>query len=256
MLTSSCLDGLDGIRHAFFSRQGGVSRGDFASLNCGNRTADQPGNIRENRRRAAAVLHLEADALVTVRQVHGNRVVPILQRPDPSVARPDADGMVTNRTGLLLGILTADCAPVLLADERRGVVGAAHAGWRGALRGIVEETVRAMTALGAESSTIRAAIGPCIAQSSYQVGADMRNQFVNAESGSCRYFLDDEEEERYRFDLRGYVAARLARAGVRRIDMLDHDTYREDSLFFSYRRSSHRNQAGFGLGLSAIALNG
>lgn len=254
MLKSASLDDIAGVKHAFFTRDGGVSDGIYASLNCGAGSSDDPGNVVENKRRAAAHLHLEEDRLVTLYQVHSPEVV-TLTDPAPILAnRPEADAMVTRTPGIALGILTADCAPVLFADTESGVIGAAHAGWRGALGGVVENTIVAMEDLGAARRRIRATVGPCIAQNSYQVGADFPDPFIEDDPGAVILFRPDGETGKHLFDLQGYVLRRLKDAGIAAPDALDRDTYADEDLFFSYRRTCHRGEDDYGRGLSAIAL--
>ena len=240
------------IRHGFFTREGGVSGGLYQSLNCGFGSDDDPVNVAENRRRVCDTLDVAADALITPYQVHGTHVVAVDQ-PWTYDTAPKADGLATSVPGIALGILTADCAPVLFADREAGVIGACHAGWRGALDGIIEATLATMDRLGAHRSNICAAIGPCIAQASYQVGAEFRNQFLAADDGNARYF-DGDNEGRYRFDLPRFVAACLNRAGIADTGWVGIDNYTEDRQLFSYRRATHRGEKDFGRGLSAIVL--
>ena len=254
MLKSASLDNITGIRHAFFTREGGVSDGIYASLNCGAGSSDGPNNVIENKRRAAAHLKLAEDKLVTLYQVHSPDVV-TLTDPAPILAnRPEADAMVTRTPGVALGILTADCAPVLFADADAGVIGAAHAGWRGALGGVIENTVTAMEDLGATRRGIRATIGPCIAQNSYQVGADFPGPFIEDDPGAVILFRPDGETGKHLFDLQGYVLRRLEEAGIGSLGALNLDTYADEDLFFSYRRTCHREEDDYGRGLSAITL--
>ena len=254
MLKSPSLENITGIRHAFFTREGGVSEGIYASLNCGAGSSDSPDRVIENKRRAAACLELEEDRLVTLYQVHSPEVV-TLTDPAPVLAeRPEADAMVTRTPGVALGILTADCAPVLFADPEAGVIGAAHAGWRGALGGVVENTIAAMEDLGARRRDIRATVGPCIAQSSYQVGADFPFPFIEDDPGSVILFRPDGDTGKHLFDLQGFVLRRLKDAGIAARDALDMDTYSAEDLFFSYRRTCHRGEDDYGRGLSAITL--
>ncbi|MGQ0664670.1 MAG: peptidoglycan editing factor PgeF [Pseudomonadota bacterium] len=252
MLTLATLDAIDGLRHAFFSRRGGVSEGVYASLNCGLGTADRPDNVVANRARALARLEFKPAALMTLRQVHGADVVEV-DGAWPHGEAPTADGMVTTRRGLVLGILTADCAPVLLVDAEAGVIGAAHAGWRGGLAGIVEASVRAMVRCGAEASRIVAAIGPCIAQPSYEVGPEFPAPFLAADPAHREFFAPAIAGGKLLFDLRGFLARRLGAAGLERIFELPHDTCREDR-FYSHRRAVKRGEADYGRLLSAIAL--
>jgi YfiH family protein len=243
---------LAGLPHGFFGRQGGVSSGPWASLNCGLRSGDDPAAVRANRGRAAAALGFAPQALRTARQVHGTACVAVTEAWDHDAA-PDADALVTDRPGVLLGVLTADCAPVLLADPLAGVVGACHAGWRGALDGVLGTVVDGMVALGAAPGRIRAAIGPCIAQRSYEVGPDYRAQFLAADPENDRFFAPG-PRGRPHFDLAGYVAARLALAGVREVAIGGADTAAEPTRFFSHRRARLAGEDRFGLQLAAIGV--
>lgn len=242
----------NGIRHAFFTREGGVSGGLYQSLNCGFGSDDKRSDVAENRDRVCESFDVPATALITGYQVHGTAVATVDIPWSPEDA-PKVDGLVTREPGIVLGILTADCAPVLFADDHAGVIGACHAGWRGALDGIIDATVTAMEALGAKRSRIRASIGPCIAQESYQVGPEFRDQFLAADNTNDRYFRSD-DEGRYRFDLPGFVQGRLDHSAVADAGWVGLDTCAEDQRFFSYRRSTHKGEADFGRGLSAIAL--
>ena len=251
-LQSPPLTGAQRVRHAFFTREGGVSGGLYSTLNCGFGSHDDPAHVAENRRRAAGALGVAPVSLITAYQVHGTDVVTVAA-PWERQAAPKADGMVTRVPGIALGILTADCAPVLFADEEAGVIGACHAGWRGAIEGIVEATLAAMAALGAERGRIRAAVGPCIAQSSYQVGPDFRDRFVARDATNASLFVAD-DEGRFRFDLAGYVTGRLTRAGIGDPRWIGIDNCAEDARLFSYRRSTLAGEPDFGRGLSAIVL--
>jgi len=241
-----------GLRHGFFTRQGGVSGGLYASLNCGFGSNDAAADVAENRRRATRTLGAGPDGLVTAYQVHGTDVVTVTApwRPGES---PRADGMVCATPGIVLGILTADCAPVLLADAEAGVIGACHAGWRGALDGIVAATVGAMEALGARPARIAAAVGPCIAQRSYQVGPEFRAAFAAADPAHDRYFAAD-AGDRSRFDLEGFVRERLAAAGIGSVTALGLDTRADEARLFSYRRATLAGEPDYGRLLSAITL--
>ena len=239
------------IPHGFLGRRGGVSTGIHAGLNVGWGSDDERAAIAENRRRAVEAV-LPGAALVTVHQVHSPDVVAVTA-PWPDDSRPTADALVTNRPGLLLGILTADCAPVLLADAEAGVIGAAHAGWKGALGGVCEATVAAMEALGARRERIAAAIGPCIAQASYEVDDDFEARFVVAETFNARFFRMGREGHA-QFDLEGYVAARLAAVGVGSVEKLGLDTYADDQRFYSYRRATHRGEPDYGREIAVIGL--
>ena len=242
---------LGGIPHGFLGRRGGISSGIHVGLNVGWGSDDEREAIAENRRRAVAAV-LPGAALVTVHQVHSPDVVTVTE-PWPDDARPQADALVTNRPGLLLGILTADCAPVLLADVQAGVIGAAHAGWKGALSGVTDSTIAAMEALGAKRERIAAAIGPCIAQTSYEVDDAFEARFVVADTFNARFFKLGREGHAW-FDLEGYVAMRLETAGVGTVEKLALDTYADESRFYSYRRATHRGEPGYGREIAVIGL--
>ena len=240
------------VPHAFFTREGGVSKGIYASLNCGNGSRDAASDVRENRRRAASGLGFSADHLCTLYQVHSPNVVTLSTPIAPGQVQ--ADALVTQTPGLLLGILTADCAPVLFADAQAGVVGAAHAGWKGAFTGVLENTIAAMADLGARE--IHAAIGPCISQESYEVGAEFLARFLEDSPENAAFFSPSGREGHAQFDLPGYVAHRLARAGLRHIGRIAKDTCAEEQAFFSYRRTTLRGEGDYGRQLSAIGLKG
>ena len=242
---------LDGTAHGFLGRRGGVSTGLHAGLNVGWGSDDERAAIAENRRRAVNAV-LTGATLVTVHQVHSPDVVTVTE-PWPDDARPQADALVTNRPGLLLGILTADCAPVLLADVQAGVIGAAHAGWKGALAGVTDSTIAAMEALGAQRERIAAAIGPCIAQASYEVDDAFEARFVVADTFNARFFRMGREGHAW-FDLEGYVAMRLETAGVATVEKLALDTYADEPRFYSYRRATHRGEPGYGREIAVIGL--
>jgi hypothetical protein len=253
MLRAGNLGALELVRHGFFTRGGGVSEGEFASLNCGYSSGDEIARVEANRARALQRLGMAPASLCTVRQVHGAKVMRTRasQPGRPSVA---ADALVTDRPGITLGVLCADCAPVLLADPDAGVIGAAHAGWRGALAGVIEASVEAMVGLGAARGRIRAAIGPCIAQASYEVGPELRKAFI-AEDLSCDdLFAPSAGSDRLLFDLKGYVVRRLSRAGIEQRTALPDDTHADPACFFSARRTRQAGGERFGLMLSAIAL--
>jgi polyphenol oxidase len=241
-----------GVAHGFFTRDGGVSGGIYASLNCGNGSGDDPAAVAENRARAAAALGVTRDALATNHQVHGSDIVTVT---DGWRARPraHADGLVTMERGVALGILTADCVPVLFADAEAGVIGAAHAGWRGAVCGVLEATIQAMAALGAERSRIHAGFGPAIAQASYEVGPEFPAPFLAQDPGNERFFVGS-PNGKSRFDLPGYVRARLERLGLAAVAATGGDTAAEPERFFSYRRSRLVGEQDYGRLLSAIAL--
>lgn len=240
-----------GVPHGFLGRRGGVSGGIFASLNVGLGSSDAPVAVRENRRRAVDAVAPGA-ALVTLHQVHSNVVVPVTSAY-PDADRPHADAMVTATPGLALGILTADCAPILLADAQAGVIGAAHSGWKGALHDIAGATVTAMEALGARREHIVAAIGPCIARASYEVDAAFRDRFLTDDAAHDGFFARG-RGDRFQFDLEGLVAMRLAAAGVRQVAALGIDTYPDADRWFSYRRTTHRSEPDYGRQISVIAL--
>jgi YfiH family protein len=251
VLTSPLLD-LAGVRHAFFTRQGGVSEGIYASLNVGKGSADDPEAVLENRRRAAAWFGLPEGALNTCYQVHSAVAV---EASEPwNGIRPEADGVVTRRQGIACGALAADCAPILFADPKAGVVAAAHAGWKGALAGVAEATVRKMEEAGAKPAHIIAVVGPCIGPDSYEVGPEFRERFLADDLGAARFFHQDEGADRPRFDLPAFVLDRLRHAGVEACEWIGRDTCAEADLFFSNRRAFKRGEPDFGRLLSAIAL--
>lgn len=238
---------LEAFPHGFLGRPGGVSAGELAGLNVGYGSNDERAAIEENRRLAVAAIAPGA-ALTTLHQVHSAEVVEAVQ-PWPIDQRPHADALVTGRPGLLLGILTADCAPVLLADPESGVIGAAHAGWRGALAGVTDSAIAAMERLGARRERIAAAVGPCIARPSYEVDEAFRTRFLEADADNERFFSEGPH-----FDLPGYVLHRLSAAGVGQAEALGLDTYADADAFYSFRRATHRGEADYGRQLSAIAL--
>lgn len=240
---------LDGTAHGFLGRAAGVSKGIYSGLNIGLGSDDDRDAIMENRGRATAGV-LPGSILVTVHQVHSPDVVTVTGPLDP---RPQADAMVTDRPNLLLGILTADCVPVLFHDRQARVIGAAHAGWKGALAGVTDNVLTAMEALGADRDRITCAIGPCIAQPSYEVDAGFRTRFLEADAENDRFF-DPGQPGHFQFDIESYVAARLQSAGVEQIDKLGLDTYAHEDCYFSYRRSCHRHEPGYGRQISLIGL--
>jgi YfiH family protein len=242
---------LAGVPHGFFGRRGGVSSGDLASLNCGFGSGDDPALIAENRRRAAEAI-LPGAALTGLYQVHGSRCV-IVDAASDLAARPEADALATRTPGLLLGILTADCVPVLFADTTAGVVGAAHAGWKGAIAGVTDATLGAMESLGADRAHIVAAIGPCIGRASYEVDEAFVQRFAADDPANERFFAAGQPGHAM-FDIAAYVAARLAAAGVARVAIGGQDTYAEEADYFSYRRACHRQDNGYGRQISVIGL--
>ena len=243
---------LANVPHGFLGRRGGVSSGELAGLNVGYGSNDYREAIEENRRRAISSV-LPSAELATVHQVHSAEAV-YVEQAWPQAQRPHADAMVTDRSGILLGILTADCAPVLLSDRSAGVIGAAHAGWRGALAGVTDSTIAAMERLGACRERIRAAVGPCIAQVSYEVDDVFRVRFLEADPVNERFFVQS-STARPHFDLAGYVEHRLASAGVQ-AEVLGLDTYAEADRFYSYRRATHGREADYGRQVSLIGLSG
>ena len=240
-----------GIAHGFFGRDGGVSSGIYGSLNCGPGSRDDPQAVAENRRRVAVALAPDI-RLASLSQIH-SAIVHVLTRDSTESVRPEGDAMVTRSPGLALGILTADCAPVLLAEPETGVIGAAHAGWKGALAGVLEATVAAMEAVGARRRHIVAAIGPAISQAHYEVGGEMRGRIL-ADEAAARFFVPGARAGHYRFDLEAYAAWRLGRAGIESIERLRLCTYPEPNGFFSYRRATHRGETDYGRQVSVIAL--
>lgn len=252
-LTATNLEAPSGLRHAFFIRRGGVSDAPYTGLNCGFGSKDKRDNVAENRRRAAAALGLPAEGLLTVFQTHSPDAV-VVETPWAPDDSPHADALVTAMPGLALGVLTADCGPVLFADPEARVIGAAHAGWKGALTGVLESTLEAMEGLGAARGRIRAAVGPCIAQASYEVGQDFADRFIDDKPDNADFFRIPPGADRPRFDLPGYIARRLQAAGIEDPCLLGRDSYAEEELFFSYRRATHRGEPDYGRSLSAICL--
>lgn len=240
--------------HGFFTRKGGISNGFYASLNCGPGSQDSIEHVLENRLRVQD--YLNAEALCTLYQIHSAEVITITQ-PWQQYNAPRADAMVTKIPGIALGILTADCAPVLLADTTAGIIGAAHAGWKGAVAGVIPNTIAAMRELGSLPENIIAALGPCIAQESYQVDVTFHSDFLSRNKGYEQFFTRDmQSPSHYYFDLKSFVAAQLQAVGVTTIDVFSNNTYIEESEFFSYRRATHRNEQDYGRQISAIVLTG
>jgi YfiH family protein len=252
MLQARSLSALPGIRHGFFTRQGGVSEGIYAGLNGGVGSRDNPAHVAENRARMAAALSVSRDRFLTAYQVHSPDVL-VAEKPWPDDARPRADAIVTREPGLAIGISTADCGPVLFADPDARVVGGAHAGWRGALGGVLEATIAAMEKLGAARERIVAAAGPMIRQPNYEVGPELAEKFLAADPDNSRFFVPGRPGHSM-FDLPGYIVARLARAGLKQIEDLAFCTYADPERFFSYRRATHRAEANYGRHINAIAL--
>ncbi len=241
---------LDGVKHGFFTRIGGASTGIFAGLNCGGGSSDQAEVVAMNRARVAGEMEVAPDALVGVHQIHSADVVVV---DGPTEARPKADGVVTATPGVALGVLTADCQPVLFADRQAGVIGAAHAGWRGALDGVLEATVDAMEGLGADRTRINAVIGPSISQRAYEVGQEFLERFMDEDPSHSRFFVNG-ADGKYQFDLTGFGLARLRAAGVAEAEWTGHCTYSDATRFYSYRRATHQGEADYGRLISAIRL--
>jgi YfiH family protein len=253
MIEAPSLAGLEGIAHRFFTRRGGVSSGLYSSLNCGYGSGDSPDNVRENRRRAAETFGRREPELLTLYQIHSTEVLTVGERRWTSPGAPKADAMVTDRPDVVLGVMSADCAPVLLADPQARVIGAAHAGWRGALSGVAETTIAAMEALGARRERMRAAVGPCIGRASYEVGPEFPAPFLEQDDANAAFFRNAARAGHFLFDLAGYLVHRVARAGVA-VEATGHDTLTADDDFFSYRRNTLQGVRDYGRGLSAIAL--
>jgi YfiH family protein len=241
-----------GLRHAFFTRQGGVSEGIYASLNGGLGSSDDPAKVLENRRRMAEILNVAPNALISVHQVHSADAV-IAEAPWTG-ERPRADGMATATPGIALGITTADCGPILFADPEANVIGAAHAGWRGAVTGVLEATVEAMERLGAERGRIVAVLGPTISQKAYEVGPDFIARFAEESPGNQSFFKPSERSGHAMFDLPAFIRMRLETAGIGEFADLGLCTYSDEERFFSYRRTTHRGEPDYGRLISAITL--
>jgi YfiH family protein len=251
-LRSALLDRA-GIRHAFFTREGGVSGGIYASLNGGQGSDDDPLAVRENRARMAAHLEVPQSHFLSLYQIHSPEVITVTT-PWDNADRPRADALVTREKGIALAIGTADCGPILFADVEAGVVGGAHAGWKGAFGGVLEATITAMVALGAKRHRIAVALGPMLSQKNYEVGPEFRATFLAADAENARFFMPGTKPDHPHFDLPGYIAMRLARAGVGAIDDLALCTYADEARFYSYRRKVHRAEADYGRLIAAIVL--
>jgi YfiH family protein len=253
LLQASTLEALPGIRHGFFTRAGGVSDGIYASLNGGLGSADAPDHVGENRRRMAASLGVRPDSFVTCYQIHSPQVV-VAEAPWTRENAPRADAIVTRMPDLAIGVTTADCGPVLFADSVARVAGAAHAGWKGALGGVLEATLDAMEQLGASRNRIVVALGPMIRQANYEVGTDFKERFCAEADGNAAFFKPAQRPGHAMFDLPGYIGTRFARAGVHSVEDLGLCTYADPARFFSYRRSTHRGEPDYGRHVNAIAL--
>lgn len=243
-------DSLTPIRHGFFTRKGGASSGVFAGLNCGRGSSDQEEIVAINRARVAGAMGVTPDCLLTVHQVHSADAVTVSTVPDTP---PQADAMITATPGIALGVLTADCMPVLFADPGNRVIGAAHAGWRGALDGVLDATIDGMIALGAVRDRIRAVIGPCISQTAYEVGPEFLEQFTDADRDYARFFANG-QHDRYQFDLTGFGLHRLRQQGIADAEWIRACTYADPDRFYSYRRATHAGEADYGRLISAISL--
>ena len=242
---------LNGLSHGFFTRRGGASSGVFEGLNCGYGSSDQSEIVALNRARVAEHLGVKTDSLITLHQTHSSRALKVDEAPGSP--RPEADAIVTNTPGMAIAVLTADCQPILLADHVSGVIGAAHAGWKGALDGVLEETIELRVDSGADRGRIRAAIGPTISQGAYEVGPEFLEQFMDDDPENHRFFANG-SGDRYLFDLPAYGLSRLRNAGVAEAEWTRHCTYRDSDLFYSYRRARHAGQADYGRLISAIRL--
>ncbi len=253
MITLDPLVQAPGIAHGFFTREGGVSRGLYASLNCGLGSRDDLGAVQENRRRVSQQLGLPEAPLITAYQVHGATVLPVTG-PWPAAARPEGDALITDRPGVVIGVLTADCCPILFADPHARVVAATHAGWRGTQAGVIEATVAALRDRGANAETLIAAIGPTIRQTSYEVGAELRAVVIAADPAASADFIPADRPGHFFYDLVASITRRLRRAGITQLAVSPLDTYREARRLFSYRRATHHSEPDYGRQVSAIAL--
>jgi hypothetical protein len=252
-LRSSLLSDLPAIRHGFFGRTGGASSGVYASLNCGYGSGDDLELVRQNRAAVARDIGTEEPRLLTVYQVHSADAV-CVEQPWAREHAPHADGMATNKRGIALGVLAADCAPVLFADEEAGVIGSAHAGWQGAFKGVIEGVVAQMERLGARRSAIRACVGPCISQANYEVGPEFVDRFLATSPGHASFFVPSVKAGHSMFDLPAFVLHRLRQAKVGRAEILPACTYADGDGFFSFRRTTHRQESAYGRNISAIML--
>ena len=253
MLQAPSLQSLPGIRHAFFTRQGGVSSGIYESLNGGVGSRDAPAHVAENRALMAKAVGVRPENFLSAYQIHSPNVVTVEKSWTPD-ARPHADALVTRVPGIAVGVSTADCGPVLFADATARVVGAAHAGWRGAFTGVIEATIAAMEAIGADRANIVAAAGPMIRQANYEVGPEFVERFKADGAANARFFTPSPKDGHAMFDLAGYIKVRLSTAGIRQIEDIGRCTYADAETFYSYRRSVHRNESDYGRHINAIAL--
>jgi hypothetical protein len=251
-IIARCLESGGGIRHGFFTRTGGHSKGIYASLNCGLGSRDERADVIRNREAVATLLGTTSERLLTANQIHSSDAL-IVTAPWTYDSRPKVDGLVTATPGLAIAVLTADCAPVLFADREAGVIGAAHAGWRGAVKGVIEACVEAMLRLGARRDRIVAAVGPCISQANYEVGPEFESDVTGKDPASRPFFVPG-STGRAHFDLPGYVASRLQRVGVDRVERQTSCTFADATRFFSYRRSGKSGEPDYGRQVSAIVL--
>lgn len=252
---AASLSTLNGIRHAFFTRDGGVSGGIYASLNSGIGSNDDAGHVAENRARIATALGVDADRLITAFQIHSPEVV-VADKPWSVEARPKADAIVTKTPGLAIGVSTADCGPLLFADPQARVIGAAHAGWRGASSGVIEGTIARMEELGADRDRITVALGPMIRQQNYEVSQGFVEEFLRADETYARFFVPATRDGHAMFDLPAFIASRLAQCGITRFEDVGICTYADADRFYSYRRSTHRAEPDYGRHVNAIVLAG
>ncbi|MAN62405.1 MAG: polyphenol oxidase [Parvibaculum sp.] len=253
MIQSDALSAFPNITHGFFTREGGISSGIYEGRNCGLGSDDLRSKVIENRGRTADDLGVPRDHLLTVYQVHSPNVI-VADKPWAADAAPEGDALVTATRGLALGILTADCTPILFADPEAGVIGAAHAGWKGAIGGVLEATIDAMTSLGAKPAQISCSVGPTISQANYEVGPEFQKQFVAEAPDNNIYFIPSARENHFQFDLSRFVADRLDRLGINSIDNINLCTYADATRFFSYRRTTHAGESDYGRQISSIAL--
>lgn len=247
------LENIKYLRHGFFTRLGGASGGVFSGLNCAFSSGDDPEHIGMNREKVAEALGVTPDKLLTLKQIHSAKVVTVAE-PWAYPTAPQADALVTNQKGIAIGVLTADCAPVLLADKKERVIGAAHAGWKGAVGGVIEATIAAMEKLGANRSNIVAAIGPCIGPQSYEVGADFDKPFLAQDPANAQFFKASAKEGHLIFDLPGYAAHRIRLAGIETVYDTQQDTLPNETAFYSYRRTCQRGEKDYGRQISAIVI--
>jgi hypothetical protein len=243
----------EGVVHGFFGRQGGVSSGIFASLNCGHGSNDEAAAVAENRSRVARWLGTTGDRVLTLYQIHSADALHVTSLWERGQS-PKADGMATTMRGVVLGVLAADCAPILFADHEAGVIGCAHSGWKGAIGGVAASTVALMETLGASRRRIRAAVGPCISQRSYEVGPEFQARFVEDNPANARYFAPSLRPAHWQFDLPHYVASRLDALDLASVELLNGCTYAGEAEYFSYRRTTHRGEGDYGRNISAIML--